>query len=134
MPLITWSEKLSVDVKQCDEQHKKLIGLINDLHAAMKAGKASPILGDIFVSMVDYTKTHFIDEETLLQAHGYTDLSGQRKSHQQFIDDLDKHYQDFVTGRTVTISVMSFLQKWLEHHIQVDDKKYGSFLNAKGIY
>ena len=133
MSLITWSQSLSVGVKQCDEQHKVLIGLINDLHAAMKAGEGNTVLGDIFVSMVEYTKTHFSAEEKLLQEHAYTDLGDQRKSHELFIEDVEKHYEDFLAGRMVTLTVMAFLKGWLEHHIQVDDKKYGPFLNSKGV-
>lgn len=134
MSLITWSQRLSVDVSQCDQQHKKLIGMINELHDAMKAGKANNILGDIFASMIEYTKTHFLDEEKLLQAHGYPELSSQKRSHDQFIQDLDGHYKDYITGKMVTLTVMSFLKKWLEHHIEVDDKKYGAFINSKGVY
>jgi hemerythrin len=133
MTLITWSERLSVNVSQCDAQHKILIGLINDLHGAMKEGKANNVLGDIFRAMVDYTKTHFSDEEQLLQAHGYLDLSGQKRSHEMFVQQLDKLYADFVAGSVVTLVVMNFLRDWLENHITVDDKKYGPFLNAKGI-
>ena len=133
MPLITWSQRLSVDVKQSDEQHKKLVGLINDLHDAMKAGKGHEVLGTIFLSMIDYTKTHFADEERLLQAHGYTDLAGQQTSHRQFIKEVDQMFGDFKGGGVVTLTVMGFLKKWLEHHIQVDDKRYGTFLNAKGV-
>ena len=134
MPLITWSQRLSVDVKQSDEQHKKLVGLINDLHDAMKEGKANEVLGTIFLSMIDYTKTHFADEEALLKAHGYTDLAGQQSSHRQFVAQVENMFDEFKTGFVVTLEVMGFLKKWLEHHIQVEDKKYGPFLNSKGVY
>jgi hemerythrin len=33
----------------------------------------------------------------------------------------------------VTVTVMSFLKDWLVKHIQGEDKKYGVFLNKKGI-
>ena len=133
MTLITWSERLSVNVGQCDAQHKTLIAMINDLHAAMKEGKGNDVLGEIFRSMVSYTKVHFRDEETLLQSHGYIDLNSQKKSHELFVKQLDNLYADFVKGSVVTLQVMHFLKEWLENHILVDDMKYGAFLNAKGI-
>jgi len=34
----------------------------------------------------------------------------------------------------VAVALMQFLQKWLCHHIMETDKKYGPFLNEKGIH
>ncbi len=39
MPLIQWSNALSVKVKEIDDQHVKLIQMINNLDSAMQAGK-----------------------------------------------------------------------------------------------
>ncbi len=43
--------------------------------------------------------------------------------------------QTFDTGnKTITIDVMLFLSDWLNVHILNEDKKYGPFLNSKGIH
>ena len=133
MALIEWSQRLSVDVKQCDEQHKLLVGLINELHDGMKAGRGNDVLGKTFLSLIDYTKTHFRDEEKLLQQHGYPALADQKKSHEAFVAELNKLFEQFKGGGVLTISVMNFLKKWLESHIQGDDRKYGPFMNSKGV-
>ncbi len=39
MPLIEWSDKLSTGTRMFDEQHKKLVAMINELHNAMKYGR-----------------------------------------------------------------------------------------------
>jgi len=36
MSLAIWSEDMSVGVKEVDDQHKKMVKMINDLHDAMK--------------------------------------------------------------------------------------------------
>ena len=33
----------------------------------------------------------------------------------------------------MTVEVMNFLKDWLSNHIQTSDKKYGPFLNSKGV-
>ena len=39
MAAFTWDPKYSVDIKDIDEEHKKLFSMINDLSEGMKAGK-----------------------------------------------------------------------------------------------
>ncbi len=34
----------------------------------------------------------------------------------------------------ITIEVLHFLREWLENHLLGSDKKYGPFLNSKGVY
>jgi hemerythrin len=134
MALMTWSSAISVNVKQFDEQHKKLIDLINQLHDAMKSGMASALLGDIFQSLISYTATHFADEEKVLKAQGYPDFIKHKSEHEKFVQqvlELQKKYQS--GSPMVTVTVMSFLKDWLVKHIQGEDKKYGVFLNKKGI-
>ncbi|MCC6132451.1 MAG: hemerythrin, partial [Acidobacteria bacterium] len=55
MSLITWSDELSVGVSAFDNQHKRLVALINELHDAMSAGKGSKVLGKILSELADYT-------------------------------------------------------------------------------
>ena len=44
MALIEWNESFSVGVKAMDDQHKGLANALNDLHAAMKAGRAKDLI------------------------------------------------------------------------------------------
>jgi hemerythrin len=41
MPLVNWSQELVVDVKEIDEQHKKLVTMLNGFHDAMKVGQVT---------------------------------------------------------------------------------------------
>src|SRR5690606_34516511 len=126
MALISWSDSLSVKVKQFDDQHKKLVDMVNQLFDAMKAGKGNQVMGDILKSLIQYTQTHFAAEERVLKQHGYPDLEAHKKEHNALVMqvlDLQKQLQE---GKSVlTQHVMTFLRDWLSKHIQGDDKKYG---------
>ena len=91
-------------------------------------------LGNILQSLIVYTATHFKDEEQLMQANGYPELTRHRTEHEKLVGqvlELQKKFQ--AGGGVLTSVVMNFLKDWLVTHIQGEDKKYGIFLNAKGI-
>ena len=134
MALITWTNDFSVNIKEIDEQHKKLMAMINDLHAAMLVGKAKDAIGPILGGLVDYTKTHFALEEQLMTKHQYTGYLAHKAAH----DALTKQVMDlkakFGEGKAlITMDIMTFLKDWLTKHILETDKKYSSFFNGKGI-
>ena len=77
MATITWSDNLSVNIKEIDTEHKKLINMINELHSAMGSGKGREAMERSLPGLVDYTKTHFAYEEKLFQQqHALSRLSG----------------------------------------------------------
>lgn len=47
MSLITWSDQLTVGIEEIDQQHQKLVQLINGLHNHMLAGDAGDIMNNI---------------------------------------------------------------------------------------
>jgi len=75
MPLFPWSDDLSVKVTLIDDQHKKLIALINSLHDAMRAGEGKQVLEKTLKELADYTVYHFQTEEKYMQAVPLPDLS-----------------------------------------------------------
>lgn len=134
MAMMEWSSALSVSVKQFDDQHKKLVAMVNQLHDAMKVGKGGEVLGPILNSLISYTASHFADEERLMLQNGYPDLAKHKAEHDKLTSqvlDLQKQYQ--ATNMGLSMAVMAFLRDWLVNHIQGEDKKYGPFLNGKGI-
>ncbi len=134
MPLFNWSEKFLTNVKELDEQHKKLVSLINNLHDAMTKGKGKEIMGKILNELADYTDYHFKTEEKLLEKHAYPDYAKQKSAHDSFtkkVLDLKDRYHKGQT--TISVEVMNLLSDWLKDHILRLDKAYGPFLNEKGV-
>lgn len=121
-------------MKKFDDQHKKLVELINQLHDAMKSGQGNTMIGVVLQSLITYTGTHFADEIKMMQAHAYPDLSRHQAEHDKFVKQVVEFQQKFQDGSSMlTMTVLSFFKDWLVRHIQGEDKKYAPFLNAKGI-
>jgi hemerythrin len=134
MALLTWSAKYSVQVKQFDEQHRKLIEIVNNLHDAMKVGKGKEVLGKVLDSLIAYTRDHFNEEERLMRANGFPGYEEHKKEHNLLVLQATDIQKQFHAGKAIlTQEVMAFLKSWLEKHIQGTDKNYGPFLNQKGI-
>ncbi|KWT92045.1 bacteriohemerythrin [Candidatus Magnetominusculus xianensis] len=134
--LMSWHTSYSVGVKKYDDDHKELIHLINKLHAAMKLGLGTQILGDILGDLIEYTATHFKDEEQEMKRLGYPkqDSDAHIAQHHKFVQQALEVQQKFKEGRGgLTLDIMSFLKKWLAEHIVGTDKKYMSFFNSKGL-
>ncbi len=134
MGVLDWSEKYSVNIREIDDQHKKLISMVNHLNSAMREGKGRDALGKILGDLIEYTRTHFAHEERLMHSNGYPDYVAHKAKHKWLTDkvgDLSKEYND---GKiTISLEVMTFLQDWVKNHIMGTDKQYTPFLNGKGI-
>lgn len=133
---MTWTEKLAVGVKILDDDHKKLVGMVNELYDAIQSGHGKDSLGKILDGLVDYTKVHFGHEEQFFSQTGYPEAAAHKKQHSDLtkqVADVQQKYKAGVNG-TLSLEVMNFLKNWLVNHIQGSDQKYGPFLNGKGIH
>jgi hemerythrin len=131
--LITWKPEFSVGVVAFDMQHKRLIAMLNDLHAAMGRGEAQNILAHLFGELVDYTKTHFQAEERLMERHSFPNLMKHRAEHNELTDRATELQKQFQAGNaTVSVALLGFLRDWLKHHILDTDKQYEHFFVSRG--
>jgi hemerythrin len=134
MALFEWKDNYSVGIKKIDEQHKILVGYINDLYESMRAGKGKETLGTVLKELIDYTKTHFKAEESLLKVYKYPDLDGHQKKHKKMAEHVQHLNRKFISGEISNpIQITNFLKDWLAKHILETDKVYGRFLNDKGV-
>ena len=125
---------MSVKVSSIDMQHQKWIGMINDLHEAMKQGKGNAVMGKILQGIVDYTRTHFATEEKYFKQYDYPETEEHIKIHHAFIDKVTQLQMDFNKGGFgISIKTMDMLKDWLVNHIKVVDKKYSDFFNQQGL-
>ena len=88
MALMSWKDEYSVKHDKIDSQYKKLIELINALHATMKSGQAKNVLGDIFSELINYTATHFKDEEAVQAQANYPKLKEHKKIHADLVSQV----------------------------------------------
>jgi hemerythrin len=125
MPLLNWDAKFSVEIDQFDNQHKRLIDLVNLLHEAMMVGKGDDVLHRVLHQLITYTKTHFAAEEQFMQSHKFDGYLAHKAEHAKLTQKVIDFQQEFRAGKiALSISLMNFLKTWLTEHIMGTDKKY----------
>lgn len=126
MSIIAWTEDMSVGVDNLDGHHKRLIDLVNQLGMAVDAGTALEVTGMVLGELVRYVFYHFGEEERLMAAAGYDDLSAHRQSHRIMADhvrQLERAYDRDPAG-VAAAELHQFLADWLVHHIRSEDARY----------
>ena len=135
MPLIEWTDELSVGINSIDEQHKKLVNMINALNDAMLTNSSHELLGKIFIGLATYTQKHFAYEENMFAEYGYEDAEEHKRQHNELIAQVIELKEKFIANPQGTMSadLMLFLKRWLTNHIMRTDKEYTEFLISKGV-
>ena len=135
MELFTWNDAYSVKVELCDAQHKKLFEIINRLADAMRMGKGKEVVSRTLAELLQYTRTHFQQEEALLRKAQYPQLASHEEMHRKFVAEVEALSQQMRDGRGANaVAVLQLLRDWLTNHIQKVDKQYSAHLNAAGIH
>lgn len=135
MPLMKWSDDLSVQVKEIDQQHKRLIDLINKLHEAMINKQAKQVISKIIDELAAYTVYHFQTEEKYMEQFKYKGIVSHKNEHEMFVKKVDSFQKDYDAGKLgLSLEVMTFLQNWVSNHIKVVDKKYSETFKENGLH
>lgn len=135
MPLLDWnSGNFSLSIKEIDDQHKKWIDMMNNLHFALLNNKGNEMIEETIADLVDYTITHFALEEALMKKMNYPGFRNHRIQHEALKEEVSQLQKDYISNECILSSqVMSRLKNWLTGHILTEDKKYADFYHKKDL-
>ena len=131
MTFFAWKAEYSIGVPAIDQQHKKLIGLIDQLYTSMQQGLAEGIIRQILNELIDYTKTHFAAEEAVMKANRYPDFQNHKDEHVNLTIEVLAYNVKFENDYKIVVPLSMFLKEWLTNHILDSDKRIGLFLESK---
>lgn len=126
-----WDDSMSVEVKEIDMQHKKLIELINQLYDAMKMRQGKAALSSILSELVRYTTVHFSAEEKHMERAGYPNIESHKKVHVGFTDKVLDFQRRFEADEVIlSQEILDFLKDWLVTHIMKQDQEYAPYMQS----
>ena len=129
-----WKDEYSVGIESIDQQHRKLINLINLLQTATTYSTGGGYEREALNELVDYTVSHFGYEEELMEKYDYPDFEPHKKQHQKMIDTVNRILDQYEQNPDLAMrDAHQFLKDWLIQHINGTDKQYSDFLISKGV-
>jgi hemerythrin len=134
MAYFEWDDTLSVKIGSIDNQHRKIIDLINAFYESIREGSGAENTKKLIIGMKDYTLRHFSTEENYMRKYGYPDYELHKQEHDLFVSKVSDLEEKLNQGKLImSFEITGFLKEWIKKHIQGTDKKYSEFFLDKGI-
>lgn len=124
MAYFEWGDDLIIDNGPIDQDHKKLVDLVNELHTATSQGLGQTVVAKIMSELVSYTQTHLTREEHEMELNGFPGLVEHKRTHVRFMNKLNDLQRKYSEGSiTVASQLSTILRDWLSIHIRRSDKE-----------
>jgi hemerythrin-like metal-binding protein len=134
MALAGWRKKYSVGVKVLDDQHRTILRILNELHAAAIKGKIGEVAGPLLSQALCASREHFSTEEELMELTAYPGLAEHRCRHAE----LTARVAEFLSCPSEPnlksyVELLHFVRDWFRGHILGSDQKYTLWMNQHGV-
>ncbi len=121
-----WHDSFNTGLLKIDEQHQRLVQLLNLLASHMAFQSDIPALNVVFYELADYAVYHFQTEEAIWHEYFKEDSleAKHKKEHDSFISTVLSLKAEENTDAVDNMieKVLSFLVRWLASHILENDK------------
>lgn len=135
--LIQWKDSYCIGVARIDEQHRQLIGMLNELYRTIGTDIEPASVWHLLQGFNRYADTHFSYEERLAREHATppAQFAAHRGEHEAYCERMARFREDFEKGdRHASVQLMAFLSNWWLSHILVLDVELGKHLNQQGVH
>lgn len=134
MAVFQWTDDYRTGLEAVDQQHRRLVAMLNDLDEARAIGSDSRVVLELLDGLAAYAQYHFATEERLMGAPGFEprELERHRGEHLAFVEKVaDVQLQAQRDPGVVGDALVDFLVHWLSEHILGTDKRMAALLNEQ---
>lgn len=126
MQAFVWDRHFDTGLETVDEQHHRLVDLINRLGESLVDGESGSgdALEKVFGELADYANYHFAEEERLMDKARLDPQHTERhrSSHRRFIDQVTSMWTSRNASSSPITVLHDFLVAWLSFHILGEDQ------------
>lgn len=129
-----WNDNFETGILLIDEQHKKLVHLLNMLAAHLAQQSLPIVLDQVFSDLTEYADYHFKTEEMIWKKHFLNDdwYTGHKHTHEIFLTSVQELRESGNTKQfsAVVEDIIKFLTHWLAFHILDSDMRMAKAVHA----
>jgi two-component system NtrC family sensor kinase len=131
-----WSDKLITGIVEIDNQHMRLVELINEVGSLCVGGADSVRIKPVLDELVRYTQYHFTAEEQLMRENSVSASHQENhlKAHDAFRKQVTMAIGIIETSHQSSMSLLAqlleYLTRWLLQHIMVVDFRMAREIQA----
>ena len=125
---------LNFGIKTIDLQHQKFFYLLNEIKMYTLTGEDNTTILEIIDQLEAYTQYHFETENRIMTRIGFPDIDEHLKQHDLFINKIEEFRITYTyKSETLSLQMLSFLQKWFLVHIPEYDNQYVEYIKERRL-
>lgn len=117
--MISWSETFATGVARIDEEHQKLVAMLNQLEEAIQVGRGSKLISALVGDLRLYADRHFNHEESCMEQYRCPTAAENKEAHAHFREMLAKAQLRLTGGGNALAAqqVHRELCEWIVKHV-----------------
>lgn len=124
-----WLSEYAFGIEEIDHQHRALFESIRRLDTVLPSNDAWVVVQQTLNELGYWARIHFAVEESLMRLMRFGELEAHIDMHTNFMLKIAKLKKQSLR-KDIARDTSMFLNDWLRHHIDIEDRKYAEHLLA----
>jgi len=129
--LVEWSDDLSVGLRSIDDEHRRLVAVVNRIVMALGTENEWEEVNAAVTELFSYAEYHFGHEQDLMATYRYPDANAHQSDHERFVRDMRAYESAFGRGEVTAAELVRYVKRWLIGHVLVVDRRLGQYLQPR---
>jgi hemerythrin len=134
MALLQWKSEYETRIAAVDYEHRRLIGLINEMHERLAGLGHQPAVSAFFGDLYAAISAHFALEERVMRERAYSAYVPHKDDHERLLDEIRDLMDEYETSFDPACgeSLRERLDVWFVRHFQEMDAPLHAAIGAHG--
>ena len=135
MAQLQWTDSYSTGLAEVDDDHHRLLEIINRIDAAISDGSGEDVVGSVLKEALEYSEHHYKHEESLMAKHGFPGLKEHSAMHATSLTKIKSMCDGHASGdpAVTPTAVHHYLSSWFAKHFLGADSQFKRYLFEQGI-